>query len=66
MEKYAAPGVEVLPCHPMFGPRIRSLDGQVVVLTPVKTGKWYDKVLKFSGIRKYTGYCDNTREYTIG
>ena len=47
MQKYAAPGVEVLPTHPMFGPRIRSLDGQVVVLTPVKTGQWYDKVFKF-------------------
>jgi prephenate dehydrogenase len=47
MEEYAAPGVEVLPTHPMFGPRIRSLDGQVVVLTPVKTGQWYDKVFKF-------------------
>ncbi len=47
MHDYAAKGVEVLPCHPMFSPRIRSLDGQVVVLTPVKTGKWYNKVLKF-------------------
>ena len=47
MEEYAAPSVEVLPTHPMFGPRIRSLDGQVVVLTPVKTGQWYDKVFKF-------------------
>jgi prephenate dehydrogenase len=47
MHEYAAKGVEVLPCHPMFGPRIRSLDGQVVVLTPVKTGIWYNKVLKF-------------------
>ncbi len=47
MQEYAAPGVEVLPTHPMFGPRIRSLDGQVVVLTPVKTGQWYDKVYKF-------------------
>ncbi|HSQ01715.1 MAG TPA: prephenate dehydrogenase [Methanobacterium sp.] len=47
MHEYAAEGVEVLPCHPMFGPRIRSLDGQVVVLTPVKTGKWYYKILKF-------------------
>lgn len=47
MQKYAAEGVEVLPCHPMFGPRIRSLDGQVVVLTPIKTGLWYNKVLKF-------------------
>ena len=47
MNKYAANGVEVLPCHPMFGPRIESLDGQVVVLTPDKTGIWYDKVLEF-------------------
>lgn len=47
MQKYAASGVEVIPCHPMFGPRIRSLDGQVVVLTPAETGEWYDKVLKF-------------------
>ena len=47
MQEYAAHGVEVLPTHPMFGPRIRSLDGQVVVLTPVKKGKWYDKVYKF-------------------
>ncbi len=47
MQKYAAEGVEVLPSHPMFGPRIRSLDGQVVVLTPENTGIWYEKVLKF-------------------
>jgi prephenate dehydrogenase len=47
MQEYAAPGVEVLPTHPMFGPRIRSLDGQVVVLTPVKTGIWYERVSKF-------------------
>jgi prephenate dehydrogenase len=47
MDKYAPPGVEVLPTHPMFGPRIRSLDGQVIVLTPLEKGKWYNKVIKF-------------------
>ena len=47
MEEVAAPGVEVLPCHPMFGPRVRTLDGQVVVLTPLEEGKWYPKILKF-------------------
>jgi len=47
MHEFAAKGVEVLPTHPMFGPRIRSLDGQVVVLTPGKTGVWYNKILKF-------------------
>lgn len=47
MEQYAAEGVEVVPTHPMFGPRIRSLDGQVVVLTPSVDGSWYTKVYKF-------------------
>lgn len=47
MEDYIPQSVEVLPTHPMFGPRIRSLDGQVVVLTPQKKGEWYNKVYNF-------------------
>lgn len=47
MEEYAAEGVEVVPSHPMFGPRIRSLDGQVVVLTPSTDGSWFRRVHEF-------------------
>ena len=47
MQQYASEGVEVIPAHPMFGPRVRSLDGQVVVLVPQKKGKWYQKVVDF-------------------
>jgi len=47
MEQYAAEGVEVVPSHPMFGPRIRSLDGQVVVLTPSTDGSWFRRVHEF-------------------
>jgi len=47
MIEFAPNSVEVLPTHPMFGPRIRSLDGQVVVMTPLERGKWYDRVYKF-------------------
>ncbi len=47
MQEHIPEGVEFLPMHPMFGPRIRSLDGQVVVLTPIIKGKWYQKVVKF-------------------
>ncbi len=47
MYKYAPEGVEIIPTHPLFGPRIRSLDGQVVVLTPQSEGKWFQKVYKF-------------------
>lgn len=47
MQEYVPEGVEFIPMHPMFGPRIRSLDGQVVVLTPITRGEWYEKVVKF-------------------
>ena len=47
MQEYAPQGVEVLPIHPMFGPRIRSLDGQVIVVAPTAKGKWYKKVYDF-------------------
>ncbi len=40
---------EILPCHPMFGPRIPSLEGQVVILTPIegRCNYWYDKVYDY-------------------
>ena len=47
MQEYAPHGVEVLPIHPMFGPRIRSLDGQVIVVAPTTKGKWYNKIYNF-------------------
>jgi len=47
MQEYLPADVEIIPTHPLFGPRIRSLDGQVVVLTPFEKGKWYKKVYKF-------------------
>jgi prephenate dehydrogenase len=47
MEEFIPDGVEFIPTHPMFGPRIKSLEGQVVVLTPLDKGKWYGKVNKF-------------------
>lgn len=47
MQEYVPEGVEFLPSHPMFGPRVRSLDGQVVVLTPLIKGRWYQKVIEF-------------------
>lgn len=44
--------VEFIPTHPVFGPRTTNLNGQVVVLTPVREnqkteGEWYPKVVKF-------------------
>ena len=39
--------IEYIPTHPIFGPRTTNLDNQVIVLTPDKKGKWYDKVYKY-------------------
>jgi len=47
MREFVPEGVEFIPTHPMFGPRVRSLDGQVVVLTPLNKGNWYWKVVNF-------------------
>lgn len=49
LTKYAPSNVNILPTHPMFGPRITSLDGQVVILTPVaeRCDIWYEKVLHY-------------------
>jgi prephenate dehydrogenase len=40
MKENALEGVEIIGSHPMFGPRVASLEGQIVILTPVKGKKW--------------------------
>jgi prephenate dehydrogenase len=47
MQEKIANGAYFLPVHPMFGPRIRSLEGQVVVLTPLEESPWFEKVFRF-------------------
>lgn len=40
MERYSKSGVEVIGTHPVFGPRVRSIDGQTFVLTPIRGKNW--------------------------
>ena len=42
LAEFAPDNVEILPCHPMFGPRIPSLKRQIIVLTPVenRANRW--------------------------
>lgn len=44
--KYAPENAEILPCHPMFGPRVPTLERQIVVLTPFedRCDHWLDSV----------------------
>jgi prephenate dehydrogenase len=43
MKKYAPANVEILGTHPMFGPSIPSLHGQIFILTPIdgRCQKWF-------------------------
>ena len=46
LEKYAPENVEILPCHPMFGPRVPTLKRQIIILTPVenRSNNWLPRV----------------------
>jgi len=43
MRKFAPPDVEILGTHPMFGPSIRTIRGQTVILVPIegRSEKWF-------------------------
>lgn len=49
LKKYAPKNTEILPCHPMFGPRTPSFDGQIIILTPIENrcATYYNKVINF-------------------
>ncbi|OED30507.1 prephenate dehydrogenase [Methanosphaera sp. WGK6] len=49
LKEYAPRNTEILPCHPMFGPRVPSIEGQSIILTPVedRCELWFDKVYQY-------------------
>jgi prephenate dehydrogenase len=47
MLKHASSSVELVSIHPMFGPRVKDVKGQVIVIVPVRPGKWFEKVKAF-------------------
>ncbi|MBQ6349662.1 MAG: prephenate dehydrogenase [Methanobrevibacter sp.] len=47
MAEVVADNVDYIPTHPIFGPRTTRLDNQVIVLTPDRKGKWYERVYNY-------------------
>lgn len=49
LEKYAPPDVEIIPSHPMFGPRVPTLKRQIIVLTPIenRSDNWLPRIKDF-------------------
>ena len=47
--EYAPENAEILPCHPMFGPRVPSIKRQIIVLTPVegRSDSWLERVKNY-------------------
>ena len=46
LDKYAPENVEIMPCHPMFGPRVPTLERQIIVLTPFenRSNSWLERI----------------------
>jgi prephenate dehydrogenase len=42
MAKHSGKDVDVVGTHPVFGPRVGQIDGQIFVLTPIRGNKWYE------------------------
>ncbi|MFC2154120.1 prephenate dehydrogenase [Candidatus Altiarchaeota archaeon] len=44
--------VEVVGCHPVFGPRVRSIAGQAFILCPIRGKKWFSWLMDLLEERK--------------
>ena len=61
MLKYVHNKVEVLGTHPMFAPKIKSIDGEVIILVKGRGDVWYEKVKKFlrgEGVKVVETTCE--------
>lgn len=52
MKKFAKRNVEIIGTHPMFGPRITSIEGLTFIVIPIRTKKWDKFLLDFLKNRK--------------
>ena len=58
MQKYAPGGVEILGTHPMFGPTITDLQGQIVILVPVEGRSEYWLPVIYSLYEKHGAHIE--------
>ncbi|MFN3528117.1 MAG: prephenate dehydrogenase/arogenate dehydrogenase family protein, partial [Candidatus Altarchaeaceae archaeon] len=47
LEKFTNKNAEIISIHPMFGPKIPSIEGQVFILIPIRTEKWINFIKNF-------------------
>lgn len=63
LEKFTNPKAEIISIHPMFGPKISSIEGQVFVVLPVRIKKegWINYIYDFLATHK-TKFVEATPE----
>lgn len=47
MMRYVKNGVEAIGTHPLFGPTVKGVEGQVIILVPVKGNYWFPRLKDF-------------------
>jgi|Deesub1362A_J573_1020465.scaffolds.fasta_scaffold00023_86 prephenate dehydrogenase len=63
MVKFAGEDVEIIGVHPMFGPRITSLEGQTFILTPIRSERWLPFLQEFLKKHKAKFYVTTPEEH---
>ncbi len=63
MKKFAKRNVEIIGTHPMFGPRVTSIEGLTFILTPIRTKKWDKFLLDFLKNRKAKVFITTPEEH---
>ena len=46
MLKFAPKDVELVGVHPLFGPSMPNMEGQTIIMTPVRGQKWFDFLME--------------------
>ncbi|MBI5253496.1 MAG: prephenate dehydrogenase/arogenate dehydrogenase family protein, partial [Euryarchaeota archaeon] len=63
MKKFAKRGVEIIGTHPMFGPRVTSIEGLTFIVAPIRTKKWDKFLLGFLKNRKAKIFITTPEEH---
>jgi prephenate dehydrogenase len=46
MRKFAPSGVELVGVHPLFGSSMPNMEGQTIIMTPIRGQKWFDFLME--------------------
>ncbi len=63
MKKFSKRGAEIIGMHPMFGPRVTSIEGLTFILTPIRAKKWEKFLLDFLRKQKAKVFVTTPEEH---